>query len=440
MEIEIAVGIAILLVLVFLATIDAAFSRLSDVGLRKLTAESEEGPKPATSQFLREILDNRPRFRLAVSSAIQILLIAFTIVVILVILRFELTTPMLAAYALLVCIAATVLFRQVVPRLIVRNNTEKKLLFILPVVRPLYGLTTAISGPFSPALAEREIQRLERTVAPDTTDDRADDTSDDFQALMEVGEAEGIIEEDERELIESMVEFSETRAGEIMTPRTEICAVPVETSIRKARDLMIEERYSRVLAYRESIDNVEGVIYVRDLLNAWAENREDEPITSILREAYFVPETKTAAELLKAMQQDHVQIAVVIDEYGGVAGLVTVEDILEEIVGEIEDEDTEEEEIIEIIEGDGGYWDVLGSTEIDKIERLFDVDLEEEDVTTVAGLITREAGCVPKVGEKVEIRGIQAEVLHADEKRIKLVRLRKESSFEETTGLASSAE
>ena len=106
------------------------------------------------------------------------------------------------------------------------------------------------------------------------------------------------------------------------------------------------------------------------------------------------------------MQQNHVQIAVVIDEYGGVAGIVTVEDILEEIVGEIEDEDTEDEEIIEIIEGEDGYWDVLGSTEIDKIERLFDLDLEDEDFTTVAGLITREAGYVPKVGEMVDIRGI----------------------------------
>lgn len=427
MEIEIAVGIAILVVLVFLATVDAGFSRISDVGLRRLTAESEDGPKSGTTQFLREILDNRPRFRLVLSSAIQVLLISFTIVVILIILRPNLETSWLALSALLVCIAATVLFRQVVPRMLVKNDTERKLLFLLPIVRPIYGVTAAVIEPFTSSQRLKEQQKLERTIAPDaTTDERADDTADDFQALMEVGEAEGIIEEEERELIESMVEFSETRAGEIMTPRTEIRAVPVETAIRRARDLMIEERYSRLPVYRDSIDNIEGVIYVRDLLNAWAEGREDEPITSILREAFFVPETKPAAELLKTMQQNHVQIAIVIDEYGGVAGIVTVEDILEEIVGEIEDEDTEEEEIIEIIEGEEGYWDVLGSTEIDKIERLFDLDLEEEDVTTVAGLITREAGYVPKEGEKLQFNGIQAEVLHADDKKVMLVRLRKE--------------
>ena len=132
-------------------------------------------------------------------------------------------------------------------------------------------------------------------------------------------------------------------------------------------------------------------------------------------------------ELLKSMQTSHVQIAVVVDEYGGVAGVVTVEDILEEIVGEIEDEDIEEEEIIEIIEGENGYYDVLGSTDIDKIERLFDIDVEDDDeFTTIAGLVTTEAGYVPKVGEKLRVRGLEIEVVRGDEKKVSLLRLRRE--------------
>jgi magnesium and cobalt transporter len=115
----------------------------------------------------------------------------------------------------------------------------------------------------------------------------------------------------------------------------------------------------------------------------------------------------------------------VVDEYGGVAGLVSVEDIIEEIVGEIEDEDIAEEEIIEIIEGESGYYDVLGSTEIGKIERLFDMEIEDDDFTTIAGLVTSELGYVPKVGEKLEFRGLGVEILQADEKKISLVRLRK---------------
>jgi magnesium and cobalt transporter len=124
------------------------------------------------------------------------------------------------------------------------------------------------------------------------------------------------------------------------------------------------------------------------------------------------------------MQSEHFQFAVVIDEYGGVAGIVTVEDILEEIVGEIEDEDIEDEEIIEIVEGDEDYWDILGSTEIDKIERLFDVELEDEEYTTLAGLVTSKTGYVPKVGETVTAEGLQYEVLKGDDKKVELVRVR----------------
>ncbi len=423
MQIEIALAVVILIAMVLLATVDLAFSHLSDVGLRRLASESEDSQNQANALFLREILEYRPRFRLALSSAIQILLISFAVIITLIGTQFDFSRTGLVLFALFVGLAATVMFRQVLPRLFVRTDPDKKFLLLLPIVRPLYRLAYAVTAPFIAKPRSKEQQKLEATVAPDAADE--DDNDEDFQALMEVGEAEGIIEEKERELIESMVEFSDTRAGEIMTPRTEICAVALGTSVKEARNLMIEEKYSRLAVYRESIDNIEGVIYVRDLLQAWADGREDEPIDGMLRDAYFIPETKGASELLKSMQVDHVQIAIVIDEYGGVAGIVTVEDILEEIVGEIEDEDTEDEEIIEIIEGEEGYWDVLGSTEIDKIERLFDVDLEDDDYTTVAGMITSEAGHVPKTGEVLTFRGLEARILRADEKRVVLVRLRK---------------
>ena len=425
MEIEIILAAVILIAMIFLATVDLAFSHLSDVGLRRLASESEDSQNSRTALFLREILEYRPRFRLALSSAIQILLITFAVITTLIGTELELTGSRLVLFALVIGLAATVVFRQILPRLIVRNNPDKKFLLLLPIVRPLYRFVYAVTAPFSAKVKSKEQLKLEATVAPDAADDKSDDNDEDFQALMEVGEAEGIIEEKERELIESMVEFSETRAGEIMTPRTEICALPIDSTARQARDLMTEEKYSRLPVYRNSIDNIEGVIYVRDLLQVWADGKENESIEGIIRDAYFVPETKTASELLKSMQVNHVQIAIVIDEYGGVAGIVTVEDIVEEIVGEIEDEDTADEEIIEIIEAEGGYWDVLGSTEIDKIERLFDVELEDDEYTTVAGMITSEAGYVPKTGETLTLRGLEACILRADEKKVGLVRLRK---------------
>ena len=427
MEIEIISAAVILIGLVFMATVDMAFAHMSDVSLRRIAADAEADRKLSAATFLREILENRPRFRFAMSSTIQVLLITFAVLLTLIVMRFVQGQASILLYSLSIGLIATVLVRQVLPRLFVKTNTEVKLLFLLPAVRPLYLIASAIVSPFTSKRLSKEEQRLEQSVAPDSSDDRSEDSDEDFQALMEVGEAEGIIEEREREMIETMVEFSDTRAGEIMTPRTEICALSSEATIRDARELIIDEKYSRIPVYTDTIDNIVGMIYVRDLMQAWADGKENEPVESVVREPLFVPETITASELLKRMQSDRIQIAVVIDEYGGVAGLVTVEDILEEIVGEIEDEDTEQDEIVEIIEGDGEYWDVIGSTEIDKIERLFDLDLEDEDYNTIAGLVTSEAGYVPKVGEKLTLKRLDVEILQADEKRLTLIRLRKYS-------------
>ncbi len=426
MGLEIAVCVSILLVVVFLATVDMAFSHLSDLGLRRLATDTDEGSRQSTYQFLREIADNRPLFRFAITTTIQLLLITFTVLVVVLISWYTLDRTSILLYSLLIGLSSTIIFRQLFPRLIVRNNPEGVLLLILPVVRPLYQLASLIAGPFASLFRSKEQQlRLESTVTPDSADEKKEDDDEDIQALLEVGQAEGILEEEEREMIESMVEFAETRVGEIMTPRTEICAIPADATVRAARDLIIDQKYSRVPVYRDTIDNIEGVIYVRDLLQVWADGgKEDQQIGGMLRDPYFVPETKTAADLLKKMQVDHVQIAIVVDEYGGVAGVITVEDLIEEIVGEIEDEDIEEEEIIEIIEGDDGYYDVLGSTEIDKIERLFGIELEDGDYSTIAGMVTNVAGYVPKVGEVLSIRGLVIEVKSADEKRLTLLRIR----------------
>ncbi len=422
MEIEIIVAVGLLLFLGFLAAIDVAFSHISDVGLRRISSDDELGETTNSVKFLREILENRPRFRFALSSTIQVLLIGFTVLLTVIVRNFTESIGRLIFFTLIIGLVATVLFRQILPRLLVRSDTERKLLFLLPAIRPIYAITSFFVEPVTARRAKNKLN-ADTSVTPDGSDE--DDNDEDFQALMEVGEAEGIIEEEERELIETIVEFGETLTSEIMTPRTAIIAVPAGTLIKEARDVMIEEKYSRLPIYRDSIDTVEGMVYVRDLLAALATGRKEEPVENIKRPAFFVPETKTASELLKSMQQHHVQIAVVIDEYGGVAGLVTVEDILEELVGEIEDEDTGRDEIIEIIEGDDGYYDVLGSTEIHNIERLFDADLEDDEYTTIAGLVTSEAGYVPKVGEKLELHGLAIEILQADEKRIQLLRLRK---------------
>jgi CBS domain containing-hemolysin-like protein len=422
---ELAAIAVIVLVLLFFAVTDHAFSQMSDLGLRRLSSDADEGSKQRTFIFLRTILDNRPGFRFVISVIIQILLIVLTVLITIVLLHYSEDRSGLLLWSLAIAISTTLIFRQVIPRLIVGGNPESKLLFLLPIIRPLFAGISVITAPFAGTSNMSESLRSEITATPESLEERIEDSGEDFQALMEVGEAEGILEGNERELIESMVEFSETRAGEIMTPRTELCAIPVTATVRTARDLIIEEKYSRLPVYRDNIDNIEGAVYVRDLLSAWSSGDEDAPITSILRDAFFVPETKSAAELLKQMQADHIQLAIVIDEYGGVAGIVTVEDILEEIVGEIEDEDIGDEEIVEIIEGDDGYFEMVGSTEIDKIERLFDIEITEQDFTTIAGLVTSEAGYVPKVGECLIVHGLEVEIVSADEKKLTKLRVRR---------------
>src|SRR6185503_2553405 len=169
-----------------------------------------------------------------------------------------------------------------------------------------------------------------------------------------------ILEEEEGELIHSIIEFGDKSVSEVMTPRPAIVAVSDTATVREARDVMLESKYSRLPVFRDQMDNIEGLIYVRDLLQCWSESSEDQNIRPLIRQVYFVPETKPVDELLKEMQKAHVQLAMVIDEYGGVSGLVTVEDILEEIVGEIEDEDIAREELEEIKEQDDGCYEVLG--------------------------------------------------------------------------------
>jgi putative hemolysin len=419
MQIEILLTILLLFVLSLLATVDMAFSQLTDVGLRRLISEAEENPSTRSS-FLRQVLANRQRFSFTLSAAIQIFLVAAAVLITSISLSlFSNTRYVLGALATGLVLAGV--FRQLIPLLLSHRDPEATFLFLLPLIRPFFRVMAFAADPFHSWF---DRSRRKEQLQEDSDEEDDEDTADDIQALIDVGAAEGILEEEEGELIHSILEFGDTSVGEVMTPRPDIVALPTTASVREARDVIIESKYSRLPVYRDQIDNVEGFIYVRDLLQCWAEGQEPESIASLVRPVYFVPETKAVADLLEEMQKAHVQLSMVIDEYGGVAGLVTVEDILEEIVGEIEDEDIGGEEA-EIVAGSGGVYEVLGSTEIGKIERLFDMEIEADDFTTIAGLVINESGKVPRSGEQLAFRGLEVEVLEADERRIGRLRVRR---------------
>ena len=432
MELEIGLALLLLLVLSLLATVDMAFAQLSDVGLRRLIGENGDKPEPRSRLFLQQVLENRPRFGFALAAMIQILLVVVAVLITSISLNLF-PDPRLVLVGLFAGLILAGVFRQLVPLFISTRNPEGTLLFLLPIVRPFLPIMAFIADPFQ-RLFDRSRRRDQITEIGE--EEEEDDDSGDLQALIDVGEAEGILEEEEGELIHSIIEFGDTRVSEVMTPRPDIVAVAENATVREARDVILESKYSRLPVYREQMDNVEGIIYVRDLLQCWANGHENESIKALVRSVYFVPETKPVAKLLEEMQKAHVQLAMVIDEYGGVSGLVTVEDILEEIVGEIEDEDIAGEELEEIVDGGDGSYDVLASTEIGKIEHLFEMEIEADDFTTIAGLVINESGKVPAAGDALKIRGLAVEVLAADERRILRLRVRKapvESAAEESS-------
>jgi putative hemolysin len=421
MQLEIALTLLLLLLLSLLATVDMAFGQLSDVGLRRLIGENGEKPEARSRVFLKQVLENRPRFGFALSATIQILLVVVAVLITSISLNLFQNTRMVLVGLVAGLILAGI-FRQLVPLFISTRNPEGTLLFLLPIIRPFLPVMAFLSDPFQ-SLFDRSRRNKDQVTEEGEEEEEADDSGD-LQALIDVGEAEGILEEEEGELIHSIIEFGDTRVSEVMTPRPDIVAVPNTVTIREARDIMLDSKYSRLPVYGDQIDSVDGIIYVRDLLQCWAEGSEDESIRPLIRSVYEVPETKPVAELLEEMQKAHVQLAMVIDEYGGVCGLVTVEDILEEIVGEIEDEDIAGEELQEIVEANEGSYEVMASTEIGKIERLFDMEIEADDFTTIAGLVINESGKVPAVGEVLTIRGLEVEILEADERRINRLRIK----------------
>jgi putative hemolysin len=416
MLIELIVTGVLLLVLVFLSTIESAYESLSEVALRLMAAEHEDHPRV---RFFRELLEHRQRFELNLILGTQLSIAAIAIMLAGGLSAFLTHGPVLLALVLVFLVV--VVFRQFVPRLLAQNKPQEVLWSLLPLFKIFYRLSSVLVAPISVLL-----RRMRRPEAEEeqVEGDGEDETLGEIQAFINVGEEEGIIEESEGELIQSIIEFSDTLVSEIMRPRLQIVAIEANATVADARNLIIESKYSRIPVYNEQIDNVEGIVYVRDLLAYCEGDKAKMPVTECMRPVYFVPESKTIRALLEEMQKAKVQIAMVIDEYGGVAGLVTIEDIIEEILGEIEDEDegTVDEGIVR--SEDGSYL-VDGSAEIKKVELLYNKEVEADDFTTVAGLLINELGHVPAVGEKLDFKGLQFEVVEADNQRVNRVRLRR---------------
>jgi putative hemolysin len=252
-------------------------------------------------------------------------------------------------------------------------------------------------------------------------------------ALLEAGEEEGILEESDRELVRSAVEFGDKVVREVMTPRPEMFAVSGETTLEKFLRMLESQPYSRVPVYAGTIDHITGIAFAHDLLRIRDEDARTQKVASIQRAAAFIPETKKVNELLREMQREKQHMDIVIDEYGGVAGLVTIEDLIEEIVGSITDEH-EADDAGAVTREDDGSWLIPGNLEVEKLGELLNTSAnlpEDFEATTVAGLVCEAAGRIPQAGEVIEQRGMRFEILASTDRRIERMRVARATNGEE---------
>ncbi len=247
--------------------------------------------------------------------------------------------------------------------------------------------------------------------------------AENIEALISAGTEEGLIEEEDRKLIQSVVEFGDKVVREVMTPRPNIVAISADASLEELRQLVINEQYSRIPVYEGTIDQIVGFVHVRDMFELDEEERAHRTVRELMRPIRFVPETKPVNDLMREMQQDNTHMVIVVDEYGNTAGLASMEDLVEVILGEIRDEHEPDSDVQE--DGHGGYI-VSGSFDVARLSDLLEFHAEEDiESTTVGGLVTEWLGRVPKPGESVEREGIHIDILASDELRVAQVRVRR---------------
>ncbi|MBK6320051.1 MAG: HlyC/CorC family transporter [Dehalococcoidia bacterium] len=249
------------------------------------------------------------------------------------------------------------------------------------------------------------------------------DPDTDILTLVEREEAAGGVEEQERRMIRGIIALEDKSAREIMVPRIDMAVADIEDRIEEVATIVTERGFSRVPVFRENIDDIVGILYAKELLRAMTNGGRDRLLAEILREPFFIPESKRLDELLQEMQSRRIHMAIVVDEYGGTAGLVTIEDLLEEIVGEIEDEYDVARPAMEVISEDEVVLDAGTTTDV--LKDLFDYEIESEDFDTVGGFVIHRLGRLPSVGDEVEVDGLNLRVLSMSGRRIRRLRVAK---------------
>ena len=394
---QVLVLVLMIAISVSLAAVEAAFyllkrRRLSHVALQNRRAE-----------LVNRYLADPPTLLMPVHIGTYTAHVAMTVTIASLLLGIADYHDWALIVAFAIMLVYLLVFRLTAPYAFVRRNPERSLLVLLPA----FDFYARMMAPLVAGLRKR--------AAGQTAE------QDEITAVPEVPPAP-VHEPDEDRLVDAVNRFAQTVVRDVMTPRPDIVAVPAGGTVADLKAAMRETKYSRIPVYGENLDDIVGVVTVRDLLEY--EGQPTDPLQPLARPVFLVPETKRIAELLKEFQAGGMAFAVVIDEYGGTAGIVSVEDIVEEIVGEIKDEYDAEAEPISV-EGDGSIL-VTGRVTVDRLEQALEAPLDEgEDVGTVGGLVASLFGHFPQAGESIDYRGFRVEVVDAEKKRVNRVRFRR---------------
>lgn len=333
--------------------------------------------------------------------------------------RAQLWTAM--AEAAVLAFAICVFFGHILPQFLYRQSSGRWLFAFLPVLHAVILLMRPLVAILKFVQSLTELREA-------AEEENANGSAESVEALITAGKEEGLIEEEDRRLIQSVVEFGDKTVHEVMTPRPRIVAIEKSTTLEKLRELVLNEQYSRIPVYDDSIDNIVGFIHVRDMFER-NPNERGRKAWELMRPVRVVPEQKKVTALLREMQRDGAHMAVVVDEYGSTAGLATMEDLVEEIFGEIRDE---HEPLTDVTPDGEGAWLVSGSFDLDHLPELVGFRPEADvDSTTVGGLAAEWLGRVPRVGESVERDGIRVEIVAANDRRVDRVRVMRAAEPEE---------
>jgi CBS domain containing-hemolysin-like protein len=406
---------------VYVGTIQAAFSALLRVQLRLIAEGSGQGPD--LDRYLQDPL----RLFLPLRCVLG-LIEGFTALLLVRLIGISNVSSL--GFLALAMIAFGAVCEFLIPFLIVARDPER----VLEVLLPGFRIVSRVLDPLTLGVVRLINRRKRDRVVPVSNPDD-DDLGGAGSLATTPSKAVGdsaASHQDERKLLKSIVDFSDTLVREVMTPRPDIVAIPDDATLEQLKALFREQEYSRMPVYKENLDNILGFVFVKDLILLEDPTTIDKGVLALLRPAHFVPETKPVTDLLREFQRRRVQSAIVVDEYGGTAGLVTLEDLIEELVGEIRDEyDVESEPVVD--EGNGSYV-FSGTVDIDEVVDRLKVPIEREGFETVGGFLLSRLGRVPGVGESFEVDGLRIVVVDAERRRIHKVRIARAEPVAEASG------